>query len=125
MKRTTFLLLAALFLGSHSMAQETHRVNVSVDQSNCITSTVENQSLDLDVFPNPSTGIFTVQNMNSIISGEVNVTVYDLLGKKMYSKRMDNPGQNLEIDLIGASKGYYLLKISAQNKTYTNHLIIK
>ena len=91
------------------------RVGVTAHVSTGI-STVEN-NIGVDVFPNPSEGMFTVQtnfNYNQI-------EVLDLLGRKVFSK---NNHVNT-IDLSTFSKGTYILQLTdSNNKTIRHQLVI-
>jgi hypothetical protein len=60
-------------------------------------------SLGLSVYPNPHTGIFTVQN-----SGDVMMTIYDGLGRTVIRK--DLPAGRNEIEMQEQAKGMYFIE---------------
>jgi hypothetical protein len=79
---------------------------------------------DLAVFPNPSTGKFSVLLLTG---ADVSYTyeVFSLLGKRVTaSHRADQTGKRLEVDLTGNAKGVYLLKLTVNNQVYTRRLIL-
>ncbi len=63
------------------------------------------------VYPNPSTGIFTVRS--SEISTDIHISVYDIRGSEILKKQMPKLLQNetLNIDLSGQKAGLYFLVV--------------
>ncbi len=59
----------------------------------------------VDIFPNPSSGIFSISSSEKIVGMEIT----DVLGEKVREFKF-NPA-NKEIDLSGQSKGIYFVKI--------------
>ncbi len=80
-------------------------------------STVDN-NIGVEVYPNPSEGMFTVQtnfNYNSI-------EVLDVLGRKVFS----NNKQVNQLDLSNFSKGTYILQLTdANNQSVRRQLVIE
>jgi uncharacterized repeat protein (TIGR03803 family) len=69
-------------------------------------------SNSINVYPNPSNGVFTIQS--SVVSGQL--TVYNVLGEKVYSNyRLANPDSyresNYQIDLSSQPNGVYLYRV--------------
>ncbi len=69
------------------------------------------------IFPNPSTGIFTVAS-----TLEVSLEVVDLTGKLVYNA--DKISNSSVIDLSNLQKGIYFAKVKGENVDYTEKLII-
>ncbi|HBG71679.1 MAG: hypothetical protein A2W93_06790 [Bacteroidetes bacterium GWF2_43_63] len=88
---------------------------------NVLTSIDESESKP-EIFPNPSSGVFTIRMGQTPVSG--NYYVYDADGRlilwRMYSEQSE-----IVIDLHGRAQGAYLFRIDAGDKTYFNRLIIK
>ncbi len=63
------------------------------------------------VYPNPSTGIFTVGSPEA--SANIQVSVYDVRGSEILQKQIANllQGETLEIDLRGQKAGLYFLVV--------------
>ena len=88
---------------------------------------VENAITPGIAFPNPSKGITCIP-VHSIFSNEIEVGIYDVLGKKVESiyKGMTYQGENRYfIDTSAIPSGVYLIAISANNRIYNQKLIVR
>ena len=72
----------------------------------------------LVVYPNPTKGFINIQTLET-----VSVEVYDMIGKLILSKQIENEFQNL--DLTNFPTGIYLLKATNANGFTQTHKIIK
>jgi hypothetical protein len=72
----------------------------------------------LVVYPNPTKGFINIQSLET-----VSVEVYDMIGKLILSKQIENEFQNL--DLTNFPTGIYLLKATNTNGFTQTHKIIK
>ena len=70
------------------------------------------------VYPNPSNGTF---NLN-LGTGQWNVEVYDITGRKVYENRMD--GHSV-LDLGQCQKGLYFMKASSESRSLTTKVVIR
>ena len=73
---------------------------------------------NVTLFPNPSTNNFVT--ITSAIFGDINVSVFDVLGKQISNQKLHNN----KLDVSGLKSGIYLLKISQNEKTAIKKLII-
>ncbi|MBK7958709.1 MAG: T9SS type A sorting domain-containing protein [Bacteroidetes bacterium] len=73
------------------------------------------------IHPNPNHGIFEVQ---SIFDKDVNMEVYDAIGKQFYRSITLIKGTN-SIDLSNLSKGIYTIVLGEGNNSYFEKIIIK
>jgi hypothetical protein len=80
----------------------------------------------LKLYPNPANEAFTIQ-YNAVEEGEYDVKVYDILGKEMIGlKKEFTLGQNAyEVKTSELPKGIYLVKVSNDNQSNVNKLIIE
>jgi hypothetical protein len=80
----------------------------------------------LKVYPNPANEAFTIQ-YNAVQEGEYDVKIYDILGKEMVSLKKEFAlGQNAyEVKTTELPKGIYLVKVSNDNQSDVNKLIIE
>jgi hypothetical protein len=88
-----------------------------------VTSLGDNVSLD--IYPNPSQGIFTVTvSAADHISGAM--SVIDQLGRTIYTKPVDISGtRQIAVDLGNISPGTYLLMINADGNRSLKQFIVK
>lgn len=79
----------------------------------------EATQLNVSIAPNPSQGVFTVNNINNFTS----VEVINSLGQEVYS--LDNNGQtSVTIDL-STRRGVYFVKLNGNGESVTRRVIIK
>ena len=74
------------------------------------------------VFPNPSSGIFTVDFKNTTVATQI--CVYDVLGNCLWNKNCRNE-ENTKIDLSSQPKGIYFLEIVSDNKKSVNKIVLQ
>jgi hypothetical protein len=77
-------------------------------------------ALDLKVYPNPTTGRFTV-DFNAVEAGEVGIEVVDITGRVVFNNRFEaTAGANeIPVDLSGNASGIYLIKFRQGSVTAT------
>lgn len=90
---------------------------------NCTLSVdyFENQD-GIKVYPNPSNG-----NLNIAIlkyNGEINFELFDLNGRKVFGRKVDNFSTELNLNLEGIQSGVYLLKAQGQDLSFTRKIIL-
>ena len=88
------------------------------DVTNGSLSVSENAIAGLNVYPNPTTGIFYVE---TALNGVKNITVYDILGKQV----LNTTTSSTEINAANLNSGLYIVKITEDGKTATKKLIIE
>ena len=78
------------------------------------------------VFPNPSDGLFTIK-FESEETGNVDVAIYDLLGRTVAKKTYNTVSSRFEqeFDLQGVSGGIYMLSVKRGNKVSAHKIRIK
>ncbi|MBT8377092.1 MAG: T9SS type A sorting domain-containing protein, partial [Bacteroidia bacterium] len=79
----------------------------------------------LSIYPNPSSGTFTVSISKFISNSPIEVEVYDLRGRIIFNNKYEiNTSFNQTIDLE-AQSGLYLVKLTQDNLVATKKLIIE
>jgi hypothetical protein len=78
----------------------------------------------LSIYPNPSTGKFNV-NTKEMMMGKTVVTLYNVLGAKVYNQSIDMNGKTAEINAEGLPSGIYLLQLINNGKQYTQRVTVK
>jgi hypothetical protein len=74
----------------------------------------------IKIYPNPTKGIFNISTENSINSLEM----FDLLGRKVFSKNKIDSSQKIEINTEELSNTVYLIKFNTEFGSITKRLII-
>ena len=80
----------------------------------------ESLDLGLKIYPNPNSGTFTVNALNT--SDKIDVQVFDLLGKKVLQLNQVNP---ITTVTINEREGVYLVKIKSGNDIRVQKIILK
>lgn len=83
---------------------------------------VELQNIDDDVyvFPNPNTGLFTVQVPEGV---RYDIIVFNVLGEPVYEERDVTTSQRT-IELRDATSGLYFVRLSIANTTITKNVVV-
>jgi hypothetical protein len=85
------------------------------------------QEFELSVYPNPSNGEGLTMTLSGITSSNVQVRIYDALGRKIQSERYVVDG-TLQIELNFESElsdGMYMIEVSSENKIKTARVLIQ
>ena len=76
----------------------------------------DNNILDAQVYPNPTTGLLTISSAEAISA----VEVYNVIGKRVL--QVTNVVNN-SVDVSSLSKGMYILKIASGDSIATKKII--
>ena len=82
-------------------------------------------NIDMNIFPNPSNGVFTIVNNSTFSIENSTLLITDLTGKTVYKNQTTNNQQRLTIDLSKEKAGLYILKLSNENEIHTRKIIIQ
>ena len=77
----------------------------------------DNDISNFTLFPNPSNG--DIVTINTLVSGEKQVAVFDVLGKKVIDVTIDN-----ELNISALTSGIYMVRVTQNNSTATKKLIV-
>ena len=75
----------------------------------------------INIYPNPSDGIFNVLYSN--INKSVDVVIYNYEGKVIYNKK--HHSENNVIDISNHAKGMYLIRFNIGNKSVVSTIVLK
>ena len=80
----------------------------------------------LNLFPNPTTGIFTLQ-VKGLTGEDVSIKVYDILGQELINRNIANNFGTLQeqLDLSALSNGVYMVAVEVGNRFVKTERIIK
>ncbi len=98
--------------------------NGCTDTSECVNVTQVglpevNTDLKLNVFPNPSAGLYNIQFSETLKN--VELQLFDLTGKVIQSKKL-NSIANTTLEISGKPEGLYLLKVISEKGSQTYRL---
>lgn len=79
-------------------------------------------SIQMTTYPNPFTDIVNFSFSNSP-GTEISLTVFDLLGRPVYSDVLKNEGNLISVNLNKLSTAEYLVKLTSNNFIYSIKLI--
>jgi len=89
----------------------------------------ENETVfDFFVFPNPVNNIANVQFNLAENKDNIEVGIYDMVGKKiknLYNGPLSQGGQDFSIDVSGLSKGVYFVSIISSDRRVTQKMIVE
>jgi hypothetical protein len=77
---------------------------------------------EIEIFPNPSTGVFSVRSTES--NEGQHLEVYNVLGSKVYFTP-DNRQMNYTLDLSHYPKGVYYVKLFRGEKSTTRKIVVQ
>ena len=106
------------------------------DKSNTVTTTTTNvtsveiidgYNTNIKLYPNPARDYINVQYDAEAIIKEINISIYSLDGKLIYSqsKSINNKSFDEQFNIDKIEKGYYIMKLTYNNNVITEKLIIQ
>ena len=75
---------------------------------------------NLDIYPNPNNGLFTISNSEDIVE----VTITDVNGKIVQSINEINLNK-IDVDLTNLERGMYMVNIETSNGTVIESVIVQ
>lgn len=115
--------------GTLSGGQQNYSLIITGGIPSNLSVTDYSLSSSLQIYPNPSNGVFTVKfKSNSNNShNNIKVDVYDLQGRLIYKKKFINTSSifNQKINLENVKSGVYIVNIYEGNRTTSRKLIIE
>lgn len=80
------------------------------------------QNVKVDVFPNPSTGVFQIQ-FGDQIDGELWVELTDMKGRTVFSEQYKTVGTSISVDARNAEPGVYFLVIHSEKEQMSKQVL--
>jgi hypothetical protein len=89
----------------------TNETNAGTAPENCSVLSINDDTIfEISIFPNPADNIIMLNN----ITQAYNIVVYNLLGQKLISQKVDINTNT--IDVANLAKGTYVLKFDTYNE---------
>ena len=82
---------------------------------------IGDEFVELKIFPNPSQGIFTLENSDSRIE---EIIIFCATGIKVWNQQYSDRSQTQRVDLSSLSKGVYTMKVKTDEYTTSKRVII-
>jgi hypothetical protein len=76
-----------------------------------------------EIFPNPSTGQFSIRS-NEVLQNAM-VQLMDLTGKVIYNRALTDDKQTISIDAGYLPHGMYIIRLQTDKKMQTGKVIIR
>ncbi len=89
--------------------------------STAVTEVFNNN--EISIYPNPSTGLFTITMQNNSIKSKLEI--YNMLGEKVLEQLNVKPQPSMEIDLSAYPKGVYFVKINDETKIVSSKIVVE
>lgn len=122
MKKFYTLLFIFVLLFNLSVAQQWNPIGQGITAYG--DSSVQNNfSLKINIYPNPNTGIFTIQFPNKV-DDNFELEIINLAGQKVYSALLNND-KLYQIDLTGKPKGIYIAKITRGTDIFQKKIVVR
>lgn len=94
-------------------------------QPESVTSSLLVEKENVQIYPNPSSGIFNIQ-LPSALKNSSLLTIYNTKGQIVHEKTVDaNGDRHFQISLENMQKGVYFVQISNQSNLFNQHIILK
>jgi len=84
--------------------------------------TPTNNETEISVYPNPTSGIFTMQ-VGDVELGTGKCEIYNMIGKKIYSEQITHGAK--EINLSTERKGIYFIFINLSNRIIAKKIVVQ
>jgi hypothetical protein len=74
------------------------------------------------VYPNPTTGAFTLEFNNDLETGNANVEIFSMRGEKVFNTELSGNGKH-ELSISDKPVGIYVIRVISGSKTETARII--
>ncbi len=101
--------------------------SISIKVVECLSfASLKNQSISLNVFPNPASTQLTVKNSN-LLTKEINIEIKNMMGQIVLSQKLsfEKNNQEANINISSLNKGIYILNCKDQNGSSQGLKLIK
>jgi hypothetical protein len=83
----------------------------------------ETRHFALEIFPNPSSGSIRVNLPPGVTRGVLSLT--DISGREIKNHQFETGARMLPLDLTGHPPGFYMIRITSQEKTFTGRIVLQ
>lgn len=92
----------------------------------CVVNVPEIKELEatIKVYPNPASTVLNI-DFGEINIDEINIEMYDIVGKKIHADINQNQSKHCKIDLNNCENGFYLVNITVNGFQITKKILIQ
>ncbi len=104
------------------------RNQLDIDSINVTASGIknyENNSADINIYPNPNNGVFIVSVNVLADKKNTNITLTDITGRIVYKEQLDTSSGSLLINTRSLEKGTYFIQISNSQSSTIKKVIVQ
>lgn len=100
--------------------------DIIVEIKDCTTIDENSQLIDMNVFPNPNSGVFSI-HLNAKTSQSISLRIVDLTGKPVYETSGIDilNSHSVEVDLSSAANGVYNIFVIGENGISDKKVVIQ
>ncbi len=77
----------------------------------------------ISIYPNPSTGIVSIQNIEGSSTDKINLNIFNSLGQNVYSKGINTTA--IQLDLSSFDKGIYFIQVQGGKNSHSQKIILE
>ena len=89
-----------------------------------MTSIYESDIQNIEIYPNPSSGIFTIE-FKRVAENNSNISIVNSIGNVVFSEKLMIGESSKNIDLSELSKGIYLIELQTELGFYKKKIILQ
>jgi hypothetical protein len=93
-------------------------------QASCVTSINESDIKNIDIYPNPSSGLFTVE-FKKVLDNNSNIIIVNSIGDIIFFEELNIGESSKQINLSEFPKGIYLIELQTEVGIYKNKIILQ
>ena len=103
---------------------QTRTLYFSIPEISVITGEEDLKSDLFKIYPNPSKGIFNI-HFGTVLLDDIQITVFDGIGRKVYTTTFTKGNQDFTINLENNSSGMYMIHFNQNNSIHTKQIILE
>ena len=102
----------------------TSREDIWVYVDSCVSGLNEELLSNINIYPNPSTGLFTVE-FKRVKENNSNISIVNSIGNVVFSEKLIIGEFSKQINLSNLSKGIYLIELQTETGIYKKKIILQ
>ena len=96
---------------------------LNADSGSSSTKEKADQEAGISIYPNPTSGHFTITFAQQSRDKNLKIEVFDVLGRPCYNLKKENSTDQLTLDASDINSGVFFVKLSGDNFEYIKKLV--